>query len=66
MKISYISAEQLQAWAEWAERVRTEAAAQLAQVRAEMDAYYIHQASREPITPGAVVDIREHIKKRYL
>lgn len=34
--------------------------------RRGLDAYYIHQAGREPVQPGAVVDIREHIKKRYL
>lgn len=66
LKGIYISREQLQALAEWAERARVEAAAQLAQARNELDAYYIHQAGREPVQPGAVVDIREHIKKRYL
>lgn len=70
LKGIYISREQLQALAEWAERARVEAAAQLAQARAQarngLDAYYIHQAGREPVQPGAVVDIREHIKKRYL
>ena len=34
--------------------------------RQRLDAYYIHQASREPVQPGAVLDIREHLKKRYL
>lgn len=66
LKGIYISREQLQAIAEWAERARVEAAAQLAQARKGLDAYYIHQAGREPVQPGAVVDIREHIKKRYL
>jgi len=66
LKGIYISREQLQALAEWAERARVEAAAQLAQARNGLDAYYIHQAGREPVQPGAVVDIREHIKKRYL
>lgn len=66
LKGIYISREQLQALAEWAERARVEAAAQLAQARSGLDAYYIHQAGREPVHPGAVVDIREHIKKRYL
>lgn len=66
LKGIYISREQLQALAEWAERARVEAAAQLAQARNGLDAYYIHQAGRKPVQPGAVVDIREHIKKRYL
>ena len=66
LKGIYISREQLQALAEWAERARVEAAAQLAQARNGLDAYYIHQAGRESVQPGAVVDIREHIKKRYL
>lgn len=66
LKGIYISREQLQALAEWAERARVEAAAQLAQARNGLDAYYIHQAGREPVQPGAVVDIREHLKKRYL
>ena len=66
LKGIYISSEQLQALADWAERARVEAAAQLARVRAEMGAYHIHEASREHTQPGKVVDIREHIKKRYL
>lgn len=66
LKGIYISREQLQALEDWAERARVEAAALLARARNEMDAYFIHQAGREPVQPGGVVDIREHIKKRYL
>lgn len=62
----YISADQAQALADWAAQARAEATAQLARVRAEMGVYHIHEASREHTQPGKVVDIREHIKKRYL
>jgi len=66
----YISAERLQALTEWAERARMEAEARLAEVRAErrgeIDADYLRRAGREPVQPGAVIDIREHLKKRYL
>ena len=57
----YLSADQVQALADWAAQARAEATAQLAWVRAELGAYHIHEASREHTQP----DIREHIKKRY-
>jgi Holliday junction resolvase len=63
LKGIYISREQLQALAEWAERARVEAAAQLAQARNGLDAYYIHQAAQAP-RAGNVIDITEHLRKR--
>ena len=62
----YISREQLKAIEEMAKQARIEAEAVRAARHRDLDAYYIHQASREPVQPGGVLDIREHLKKRYL
>ncbi len=70
MKGIYLSADKVAALLEWAANSRREAEAQLAEVRAKrwgiIDANYLRRAGREPVQPGAVIDIREHIKKRYL
>ena len=65
----YIDAGQLAQLAAEAERMRRAAEAQLAEIRAEdrarIDAYFLDRV--EASTPGRVkiLDIREHLQKRY-
>lgn len=69
LKGIYIDAGQLAQLAAEAERMRQAAEAQLAEIRAEdrarIDAQYLASVGASTTSPVKILDIREHLQKRY-